>query len=414
MDQRTERLEGREKAFQKIKEKIEKEILIFPLVLFLLCGSTCLPAGRGGISFGFEPVHMRNRNGPGTPLFQLPYRPLWVNRVKKGAIFKYKRKEFSSPLVSEGLLFVGTESRYFTAMKKVNGRRVWRFRTEGAVSSKPAVGRGKIFFGDDEGYFYALDLKTGKKIWSTRLDAEILTAPATGDDRIYVATVEGQIAALNEGDGTVVWENQHATRPLQMTIRGNSTPVLDPEGNLYVGFADGVFWSLSAKTGKILWERRLESTEKFRDLDGVPLVEKDRIYISNFDGPLVAMTKGGKVLWTVPLGSGLPFVSGGDVLYISDSHGSVVALQKKDGSTLWKTKVGEGALTAPVLYKNVIAVGLSSSTMNFLDAESGRLMFRRFAKKGISSDPFLDGDRLYYLSNGGRLYSLKMVDRSLP
>ncbi|MBI2082910.1 MAG: PQQ-binding-like beta-propeller repeat protein [Deltaproteobacteria bacterium] len=384
-----------------------EKVLIFFLFLVLLQSS-----GNG--AYGFEPFHVRNRNYPRQPAFKLPYKPKWVSRVKKGGVFKYKRREFSSPVVYEDRIFVGTESGYFYAMKKKNGRRVWRFKTEGSVSSRPGIRNGKVFFGDDEGYFYALDLQTGEKIWSLNLDAEILTAPALKGDQLFLVTVEGRVVALTEREGTILWERQHSTRPLQMTIRGNSTPVLDPEGNLYVGFADGTFWSLSSKTGKILWERRIESGERFHDLDGVPLIEGDRIYISSFDGPLTAVTKSGRILWSVSVGSAVPFLSEKDLLYVSDSQGSLLALQKKDGSTLWKTKVGEGALTAPLLHNDVIAVGLSSSTMNFVDRTTGRLMFRRFAKKGISSDPFLDGDQLCYLSNGGRLYSLKMVDKSVP
>ncbi|MBI2982037.1 MAG: PQQ-binding-like beta-propeller repeat protein [Deltaproteobacteria bacterium] len=340
---------------------------------------------------------------------KIPYRPKWVSRVKKGGVFKYKRREFASPLVVGDVALIGTGSGTFYAMKKGNGGALWRFKTEGAISSKPAAKSGKVFFGDDEGNFYALNLGNGQKLWSINLDAEILTAPAIRGDQLFVATVEGRVVSLSMGEGTVLWERQHSARPLQMTIRGNSTPVLDSAGNLYVGFSDGIFWSFASKTGNLLWEKKLELAEGFHDLDGTPLIEGDRIYLSGFDGPLVAMTRQGRVLWSVPIGSAGPILSSDQLLYLSDSQGSLVAVQKKDGATVWKTKIGDGALTAPVFYKDLLAVGLSSSTMNFVDAASGRLMFRRFAKKGISSDPFLEGDQLYYLSNGGRLYSLKMI-----
>jgi outer membrane protein assembly factor BamB len=314
------------------------------------------------------------------------------------------------------MIFLGADNQLFYASKKGSGRKVWRFRSHGSINSTPSFSQGEVFFGDDEGFLYSLDLKTGKKNWERNFGSEILTPPAVSEGMLYVATVEGRIVAVNPVDGSLLWDRSHPIDvDLQMTIRGNSPPTLDDQGNLYVGFSDGTFWCLKAKTGKQVWQSSLPTPTGFRDIDGAPWIEGDRIYVVTFDGPLVALSrKNGKILWSQEIGSGVSLVSRADRLYVASSRGSVLAINKKEGTTIWQTKIGEGALTAPVLYNNILAVGLSSSTMNFINLTDGKLIARRFARKGISSHPILDGDRLYYFSNGGRLYSLKMLDGRLP
>lgn len=358
---------------------------------------------------------------------KIPYRPQWVSAIKKGKLFKYKRKEFSSPLVHDDRVFSGSDSGFFYAMKKKNGAKLWRFKAGAPVNSAPAVGNNLVFFGDDEGVLHALNVSDGKEVWRAELGSEILAAPAVGSNRVFVATSEGNVAALSAEDGKVLWQGgrkHEFSGRIQMTIRGNASPALDPAGDrLFVGYSDGVVQALAASTGKVLWEKALTGASKdgkepkqgqgrFEDVDGTPLIDGDRLYTATFGGGLFALNKqNGSILWSRPQGSGSSsiLIDGGETLVASGTNGHLYAYRKKDGTQVWDSPVGKGALTAPVSYKDLIAVGLSDETMNFLDAEDGRIIARRFARKGVFSDPVVDEDRIYYLSNGGRLYSLKFV-----
>lgn len=351
--------------------------------------------------------HLKRKSEAG---YKLPYRPSWVSVIKKGRLFQYNRREFSSPVVWKDLVLLGADNGDFYALKADSGRKQWRIRGAGSIHSKPAVDSERVFFGDDKGRLYAVSLPQGQKLWEREVGSELLSQPAVGDGRVIVATVEGKVAAFRTNDGAPLWEIQHLSSPLQMTIYGNSPPILDRDGRVYIGFADGTFWSLRAKDGKVLWERNFSPTGRFADLDATPIIDGGRIYLAAFDGPLVAISNTGRLLWSVPVGTGVSLLSQGDRLYVADSRGSLRALRKDDGSEVWKTTLGEGALTSPVLHKDILAVGLSQSTMNFIDSRNGTLMFRRFARRGISSDPVLVDDRICYFSNSGRLYSLKWVD----
>ncbi len=357
-----------------------------------------------------EGYYFRNRSVKSLPaLYKIPYRSHWVSVIKKGKLFKYKRREFSSPRIDGERIFLGGDHGYFYAMKIRNGRKLWRFKAEGTVNSTPAIGGGKVFFGDDKGNLYALESGSGKFLWKKDLGSEIQAAPLVSGNAVFAATLEGTVAALRGEDGTTLWERPRNAKPLQMTVLGNASPVAD-DRFLYIGFSNGDFVCLSQKDGHLVWEKNFPATH-FADIDGVPLLEGDRIYLATADGPLMALSRrDGKVLWSKPIGTAVAFAATSEVLYVAGFRGAVHAVRKSDGTILWELSVGDGALTAPVIYKDVLAIGLSSATMNFIDLHRGKLMYRRFARKGISSDPIIEGNYLYYFSNGGRLYSLKLVN----
>lgn len=343
-----------------------------------------------------------------------PYKPLWATSVKKGKFFKYKRKEFASPGIYQDRIFVGSDGGFFQAMNKEKGSKLWRFKTEGAVNSAPAFwdgGGGRVFIGDDEGVLYALSVSEGKEIWRARFDSEILTPPAVRGNKLFVAAMGGQVAAVNADDGHILWNKEHPLEGFRMTIHGNSPVILNDGGErLFVGFADGTLWALSTD-GKLIWEKTFEQGKKgFSDIDGAPLVDGERLYVATFDGGLFALAKNsGQTVWSREIGSGVRLAADGERLYLSGSDGRLYALHKKDGTKIWDLKVGEGALTAPLVYHDLVAVGLSEEGISFIQADEGRLVGKRFAKKGIFSDPIVEGDQIYYLSNGGRLYSLRFV-----
>lgn len=354
---------------------------------------------------------------------KIPFKPRWVSIPKKGRFFKYRRKEFSSPILFQNALYVGSDAGYFLRYD-TDGDKVWRIKTGAPVNSTAtALQRGEqtiVFFGDDEGFLRAVDGQNGKEIWKSDLGSEVWSAPAItpSGDRLFAVTMEGKIFALNAEDGQMIWQKEytlpsHSSEFGEIVIRGTADPVLD-ENRLYVAFADGLFWALSQKDGKVLWEKKLGTQKGFNDIDGPALIEQDRLYTASFEGNLISFSrKEGKILWSQEIGSAVKMLmvheetKAEKTLFVSGTDSHLYALDPKSGKIIWKLLVGKGALTSPIYYKGIIAVGLSSGTMNFIDAQSGKLIIRRFAKKGISSNPILDDDKIYFLSNGGRLYSLR-------
>src|SRR6266851_740778 len=86
--------------------------------------------------------------------------------------FKTGDKVFSSPIIKDGLAYVGSEDSNLYAIKTYSGELSWKFHTGGAVSSSPAIFNNMVYFTSYDGHCYALDAVTGKELWKFKTDGE--------------------------------------------------------------------------------------------------------------------------------------------------------------------------------------------------------------------------------------------------
>jgi polyvinyl alcohol dehydrogenase (cytochrome) len=132
--------------------------------------------------------------------------------------------------------------------------RAWQFSPgTGGFLSSPVVYNGVIYIGAKNGYFYALDETTGAVIWKRFIGvvpkltcgrqgftstATVAPDPATGNPTIYVYGATGYLYAMNTADGTDVWPPAAVAIP-STTVNDYyawSSPLVTG-GNIYVGIS---------------------------------------------------------------------------------------------------------------------------------------------------------------------------------
>ena len=86
--------------------------------------------------------------------------------------FKTGGKVFSSPVVYNNVLYVGSEDHNLYAIDKVTGKLLWKFNTGGAVNSSAAVYKNVVYFGSFDGFYYAVNTTTGKLKWKFKTGGE--------------------------------------------------------------------------------------------------------------------------------------------------------------------------------------------------------------------------------------------------
>jgi outer membrane protein assembly factor BamB len=62
----------------------------------------------------------------------------------------------SSPAVANGKVYFGLDNNYVYALDAFTGDLVWSYKTEGAVQSSPAISDGLLFVGSNDGNLYAI------------------------------------------------------------------------------------------------------------------------------------------------------------------------------------------------------------------------------------------------------------------
>ena len=86
----------------------------------------------------------------------------------------------ASPVIDQGLVFIGSTDSHFYAFDLVTGREVWTFKTDAAIEGSACVVDHRVFVGSSDASLYCLDTQTGRPQWSYQTGGKILGSVNTG------------------------------------------------------------------------------------------------------------------------------------------------------------------------------------------------------------------------------------------
>ncbi len=157
----------------------------------------------------------------------------------------------SSPVVSEGRVFVGTIDGEVLCLSDSTGSLLWNFTTGGAVESSPAVFGNRVFVGSDDGLLYCLDTLTGEELWDFPTGGEIKSSISIANDRVYFGSNDFKVYCLDAG-----WDVDQDSEVQRWNFSTGgwvfSTPAV-ADGRVYFGSCDGKVYCLDATTGQERW-----------------------------------------------------------------------------------------------------------------------------------------------------------------
>jgi outer membrane protein assembly factor BamB len=179
--------------------------------------------------------------------------PLWTFQTE-GAIW-------SSPTVSDEVVYVGSDDHRLYAVNAESGVERWRFDTGGLVRSRPAVADGVVYFASDDGFLYAVSAESGEEVWKVDIgNATVsrgdLTAaydyaqssPVAVMGLVYVGGADGTLYVLDAATGQEKWR-------FEANAKIRSSPAVDA-GLVYFGDKTDMLYALDAQTGEEKWRFR--------------------------------------------------------------------------------------------------------------------------------------------------------------
>ncbi len=224
-----------------------------------------------------------------------------VNKITGKKIWEFKMGEkqpypwrfdyyYSSPVLYENKLIVGSDDGHLYNLDQQNGKLNWKFKTKGLVRSTAAVFNDAVLFGDTEGNFYCIDEKTGKEKWIYKVKGEemrleefgfdrkaILAAPVVHNNRIIFGARDGFLYCLST-EGKEVWVVDHQVSWIVSAVTVKDSIVV-------TGTSDGRFvQAVNLNTGKELWKFRPNTL-----VWSSPLIVNDKVYAGGFDGVLYCL-----------------------------------------------------------------------------------------------------------------------------
>ena len=117
----------------------------------------------------------------------------------------------------------------------------------------------------------------------------------------------------------------------------------------------------------------------------------------------------GQLWWTRDVSSYRGFALDDERLYVATSDGDVVALRRRDGSTVWQQQgLKRRGLGVPAIHGGAIVVGDFDGYLHWLDRDSGRFVAREHVG-GVrfATAPIVDGDRLFVIDDDGEVTAFR-------
>lgn len=163
----------------------------------------------------------------------------------------------------------------FSALPVIN----WIFKTKAPLFSSPVVTDNIIFIGGCDSVLYALDINSGLEKWRFKTRGEIRSTVCTDDSFLYLNGGDGNLYALELLSGRLIWKfATKGERKYDFADYFHSTPVLS-KGNLYFGSGDGNLYAINSKSGKLVWKYTTGNI-----VHTTPAIANNKVYFGSFDG----------------------------------------------------------------------------------------------------------------------------------
>ncbi len=282
---------------------------------------------------------------------------------------------WSSPVASDGTVYVGSYDGRLYAIDTASGEEAWRFETGDRIDGSPAIVDGVVYVGSFDRNVYAIDADSGEEAWRFETGGIVRSSPTVVEDVVYVGshcrTTEcaryydeefpetGFVHALDAATGEAIWSFPVDDETL-------SSPAVDEE-RIYVGSADETIYAIDRERGEADW-----TYDAGQPVFGSPALDGDRLYATSNRSLVHALdVASGEPIWTYDPGVGVltgspavaegrVFVGGGPVETpdFANAFSALHAIDAASGSGIWSTDVaGEVIGASPAVADGVVYVG---------------------------------------------------------
>ncbi|MBP9722528.1 MAG: outer membrane protein assembly factor BamB [Gammaproteobacteria bacterium] len=336
---------------------------------------------------------------------------LWSEKVGGGDYSEYLKLK---PLALDSQIVTIDGRGTVQARNSLTGKLIWKNNLNKKVNSGVSGNSEKLFIGFADGNIAALDATSGKLLWQHPLDKNILSSSFYDSKNVYVQTTDGTLSSLDGLTGKLNWEYKVLVPDL--TLYATSSPIV--WGNMVIaGFSNGKIMAFNKATGNPEWDYQIatpngrSNIQRMVDINASPVVNGGVLYAVSYQGNMVAVDlNNGAELWKFSLSSINDFTVNYKHIYVSDTEGTVWALNRDNGRVLWQqNNLHMRELSGTNFLEDTIVVGDYAGYFHGLANNHGGIIARgKLGGSGIRVAPLVKNDIMYILDNSGRLAAYKL------
>lgn len=216
--------------------------------------------------------------------------PQMVQRTENGFVIKLPSgAPVPTPTIYHGKLYVsgGFHSREYYCFDATTGQPVWAVSLSDDGPSSAVCSDDIVVLNTESCTLFALDAKTGQHLWSYWLGDPMTSTPALSDGIVFTSYPARGHALFGPQttpqDSALIASPAFGSAPGKLLSHPQTLPGSTSKPPLN---ATHVLIALELKTGKILWQRWLDS-----DVMSAPVVKDEDVYATSFAGTVYRFRK---------------------------------------------------------------------------------------------------------------------------
>ncbi len=344
-------------------------------------------------------------------------------------------------------VFVGSSDHGLYALRAGDGSTIWRFETLNVVQSEPLYDpeMDYVYFGSNDGALYCVSAQTGKMVYRFDTGAEVSRKPVRMGENLFFSNAADFLFSIDRRSGKPRWQ-VHRTPALGMEISGHSGAALDARAGLvYMAYSDGHIIAYGAQDGAERWtpvdlsaeaEQSAGEAPRYLDADSTPVLDDHPqgrvVYVSSYAGGVYALDGAtGARVWSNDKAVGVtdmalwregahtpnpngpdndgPMVPERKLLVVSSATFGLSGLDPYTGRVVWRNKLPEGGVTAPVPVAGAIMIGTSRYGLFLLSPRNGKVIDGMDLGTGFAQTPSAYGARAYAMTNAGTFLGVSIA-----
>lgn len=324
----------------------------------------------------------------------------------------------AAPIVYSGTVYTLDAASRVSAFNAATGASRWRRSLVPEKERGPegyggglAIDNGRLFVTTGFGSVVALDPASGKTIWEKKIGVSLRAAPAAIADRVFVITKKGAFLCLSATDGSELW--QFNGLPQVTSLSYSPSPAVDGDV-VTVPYPNGDIVALSVADGTPLWQETLAKTRTTTSFAAMsdaaaPAMSNGVTYAIGHGGRFVATQQAtGERLWALDIGSIQRPSVAGDSVFVVDTRGQVVAVDRNAGAVRWATQLpGARVWSGPVLAGGRLWLASNKGQFVGVDALTGTVAVKSSVGEPVYVPPVVAEGRIFLLTDSGKLMAFQ-------